>query len=368
MKAKKFLKQIMAAILLLALAASGTTGGMAYAPMTAKAEGAEGPEELTFGKQYLEVSSYDVNQYSFNLAQSGGIVTVHFKVDTPANAMNFFYCKIYDNSGNLVGKESCGRGGGEETLVSYLSAGEYTMKFSTDMDSPIAPSACIYTFDAAFDALQETETEYYISNNDTKFNATKINLSGTYQFLHADNEYEDVFKFEVSKGGIYTIAFSKCVKGLEIVLEDSFESIKYTESDVSAGKGYQFVLAKGNYYLTLHSSKESGMNHFKTSYSYLSGSAVKKVKNSAKKTISLSWERNENVEGYQVQISTDGNFSQNKKSYFYAKAVGVAKIRNKMLKKNATVYVRIRTYAVAGSDTKIFSSWSAVKTVNIKNA
>lgn len=370
MKTKKFLKQIMAALLLFTLAVTGTIGGMAYTPMTAKAEGTEA---LTFGKQYLEVSSYDVNEYSFSLKDpqgnsSGGILTVHFKVDEPANAMNFFRCRIYDNSGDLISRADCGKDGKEETLIAYLSAGDYTMKFTTDMDSPLVPSPCIYTFDAKFDALQETKTESYTDNNDTKFGATDINLSGTYNFLHADNEHTDVFKFEVSKGGIYTIAFSKCVKELEMVLEDSFENIKYTESDVSVGSGYQYVLAKGTYYLTLNASKESGMNNFKTSYSYLSGSALKTVKNSAGKTVSLSWNRNADVEGYQVQTATNENFTKNKKSYLFSKEKGAAKIKNNNFKKNATIYVRIRTYAVAGSDTKIFSSWSAVKKVNIKNS
>ena len=89
---------------------------------------------------------------------------------------------------------------------------------------------------------------------------------------------------------------------------------------------------------------------------------ISKVSNSGKGKVKISWLRNTNCSGYQIQYATDKKFSKAKT--VTASAESNSKTISSM-KKGKTYYFRIRGYrTVAGK--KYYSNWSASKSIRIK--
>lgn len=87
-----------------------------------------------------------------------------------------------------------------------------------------------------------------------------------------------------------------------------------------------------------------------------------------KKQISVSWKKSSNAAGYEIQYSTDKNFKKGNKSVT-VKGKNSTSTTLKDLKSKKTYYVRVRSYKtvkVKGKATKVYSSWSKVKTVKTK--
>lgn len=89
---------------------------------------------------------------------------------------------------------------------------------------------------------------------------------------------------------------------------------------------------------------------------------VKKLnaKNKKKKTVSISWSKVPNANGYQIQYANNKKFKGKK-----SKLVNKQKITIKKLKKKKTYYFRVRAYTLDGKK-KIYGKWSTVKKVKIK--
>lgn len=90
--------------------------------------------------------------------------------------------------------------------------------------------------------------------------------------------------------------------------------------------------------------------------------SVKKL-TSKKKAIGVKWNKKAGVTGYQIQYSTDENFSNAKK--VNVKGANKASATVKKLKKGKRYYVRIRTFKTVDGK-KYYSSWSKAKTVKTK--
>lgn len=87
-----------------------------------------------------------------------------------------------------------------------------------------------------------------------------------------------------------------------------------------------------------------------------------------KKQISISWKKSSNAAGYEIQYSTNKNFKKGNKSVT-VKGKNSTSTTLKGLKSNKTYYVRVRSYKtvkIKGKATKVYSSWSKVKTVKTK--
>lgn len=88
----------------------------------------------------------------------------------------------------------------------------------------------------------------------------------------------------------------------------------------------------------------------------------------AKASATISWSKVKGIKGYEVQLATDKKFKKNKKTVTIKKQK-TTKTTVKKLKAKKTYYVRIRTYTtkkVNGKSTKVYSSWSKVKSVKTK--
>ena len=94
------------------------------------------------------------------------------------------------------------------------------------------------------------------------------------------------------------------------------------------------------------------------------GTTVRKVKNNGSKRATVTWKKNTNVKGYQIQYSTDKSFASGAKAKNVSGNKKVS-LTLKKLKKGQTYYVRIRTWTkVEGK--KYYSAWSKAKSVKIR--
>ena len=94
----------------------------------------------------------------------------------------------------------------------------------------------------------------------------------------------------------------------------------------------------------------------------LSTPKLTSAKNNKKGQVTLKWKKVSNINGYEVQYSTDKNFK--KATIKKVKSSKKSYVINK-LKKKKTYYIRIRTYKKEGSTT-YYSAWSSQKKVKIK--
>ena len=89
--------------------------------------------------------------------------------------------------------------------------------------------------------------------------------------------------------------------------------------------------------------------------------AVSSVANTANNQITVKWKKQSGATGYQIQYSAKNDYSKAKT--VTANASSISKVIGGVTK-NATYYVRIRSYKTVGS-TKLCSPWSASKSIKI---
>lgn len=93
-------------------------------------------------------------------------------------------------------------------------------------------------------------------------------------------------------------------------------------------------------------------------------SSIKKL-SSTKNSVKVTWKKvTDGVNGYELQCSRNASFSSKKKLEIKSKSATNATFTG--LKKSSTYYVRIRTYKTV-SGKKVYSEWSAVKTIRTKS-
>lgn len=94
-------------------------------------------------------------------------------------------------------------------------------------------------------------------------------------------------------------------------------------------------------------------------------SKVTKLKKKTTTAVVATWKKASDVKGYEIQYSTSSKFTKKK-----TKTVNITSAKKtsktlKSLKKNKKYYVRVRTYKIVANQ-KVYSDWSAVKTVTTK--
>ena len=96
---------------------------------------------------------------------------------------------------------------------------------------------------------------------------------------------------------------------------------------------------------------------------YTKRPAISSVK-AGTKQFTVTWGKNAKASGYQIQYSTTSGFTKNNKTVTVTSASTVKKIV-KSLTKGKTYYVRVRAYKTLSGE-KIYSAWSAKKSVKVK--
>lgn len=130
-------------------------------------------------------------------------------------------------------------------------------------------------------------------------------------------------------------------------------------------KGTVTVLRPGKATVTMHLL---ACDHYKTA-DYKISFTVKPAKpsvyvSSKNRNLTMTWYRDTLVSGYELQYSTNKSFKKHVKKVTFKKNKTVKKVAKK-LKKGRKYYVRIRSYKTV-SGKKLYSSWSAKRTIKIK--
>lgn len=90
--------------------------------------------------------------------------------------------------------------------------------------------------------------------------------------------------------------------------------------------------------------------------------SISSIKNSGTQKLTVKWKKISGAEGYQLQYATDSKFTKNKKTT----TMTDTSFTVKKLTKNKTYYVRVRTYAIDSTGSKVYSAWSNTKKLKIK--
>lgn len=93
-------------------------------------------------------------------------------------------------------------------------------------------------------------------------------------------------------------------------------------------------------------------------------SKISKLKK-GKTSVTATWKKVSNVKGYEVQYSTSSKFTKKTTKTVKVNSAKTTSKTFKKLKKNKKYYVRVRTYKIVANQ-KVYSNWSAVKTVTTK--
>ena len=158
----------------------------------------------------------------------------------------------------------------------------------------------------------------------------------------------------------------------EFALSEDFAGKEQVTVQGAAKTSQKFYLEKGNtYYLRVRSIKNVNDSKVYSPWSntvICKTTALSKAKltsaKAAKKAASLKWVKKTCINGYEIQYSTSSKFTASKtKTVKAAKSVVSKKVTG--LKSGSKCYFRIRTYKTA-ADGKIYSAWSAVKSVKVK--
>ena len=228
----------------------------------------------------------------------------------------------------------------------------------------------------------------------TLYTCTKCNSSytGNYTALKAHSNKTYTTKATLSKNGSVVTKCSVCNKVAKSTVvyypkTIALSKTAYTYNGrvqkpaVSVKDSNGKVIGAGNYTVAYpNGMKNIGQYTVKITFKgNYSGSVTKtftiipkpidfsSVKSPKKGKVELKWKKASGITGYQVQISSKGNFaakSTKTLSFKQSKTSTTGKLASKK-----THYFRIRTYKtvkVNGKNTKIYSAWSKAKSVKIK--
>lgn len=96
----------------------------------------------------------------------------------------------------------------------------------------------------------------------------------------------------------------------------------------------------------------------------VASSSVSRVKNSAKKTVTVNWKKVAKCKGYQIQYTQDKKFEK-KVTTKKVKKQSQSSLKLTKLTKGKKYYVRVRSYTTYNGKT-YYSAWSSVKSTTVK--
>ncbi len=274
---------------------------------------------------------------------------------------------------------------------------------STDSDAQLVIALAPYSdkfqsvIDDTFDSIESFKADGgYLYNLDNTYGEPAINGDSTALALAAYSSVNDLEKAQKVYSDLEKNFECKDTKGAYAYTADGDENALAT-ADAFTGltKFYDALKAKEDYEATTTttttttttapatsttattttSTTATTTTKATTKYakdgSYVNAKAkkasIKKLTN-GKKSVKATWKKVTGVTGYQIQISTSKKFSRETSTYSITKNSTTSKTF-KSLKAKKTYYVRIRAYKntkVNGKTVKVYSKWSAVKSVKTK--
>ena len=295
--------------------------------------------------------------YKLTLPSSGKLTQI---TSVTGEYVNFY---IYDASEKEV-QTLYGNATNTYTYDMNLIGGDYYIKVTSNWDKTAANFKWVFT--PSEESFNETQDD---RNNDlsSKF---QVAVGQTVKGQLALNDNVDYYGFSVNKTGALNLKLTAKMEGMELSLLNDEGSFNYKVSDIIKGtKTLTFQIPKGSYSL-MCSGNKTGNYQFTTSF--VSGPSKVKlasVRNIKTGKLKASWKKVKSVKGYEVQISTTGDFSSDvttklvkgaKKTSFTFKGLNISNSW-----RTYTYYCRVRAYKEKNK-IKAYSDWSNEKEVTIK--
>lgn len=330
--------------------------------------------DLEFGASMAGTlsTSDSIRYYKFSLKEANQL---QLGVERNRDGWGAVYIKFYDASQTEIYSARTYDASFSLSPL-HFTGGDYYMTLT--LDSSYSET---FSFKAEADTLGESFAETQDVNNDQRENASVISLKKTYKGVLAINDDIDYYKFQVPAPG--QIRFN--------LKNAASDSVTYTFYDQSLNRVYtgrvlrssktspSIAVKKGIYYLAIEKTDVNwGVGSYTLSIDHApkGGTAgsnagrvtvkqvkIKSVQNSARKKMTVNWNKVSKISGYELWYSTNSNF---KKGVVKKKlSSSVTRKTYSGLKKKKTYYVRIRAYKnVAGG--KKYGKWSSKKSVVIR--
>ena len=272
--------------------------------------------------------------YKLTLPSSGKLTQI---TSVTGEYVNFY---IYDASEKEV-QTLYGNATNTYTYDMNLIGGDYYIKVTSNWDKTAANFKWVFT--PSEESFNETQDD---RNNDlsSKF---QVSVGQTVKGQLALNDNVDYYGFSVNKTGALNLKLTAKMEGMELSLLND--------------EGSYSLMCSGN---------KTGNYQFTTSF--VSGPSKVKlasVRNIKTGKLKASWKKVKSVKGYEVQISTTGDFSSDvttklvkgaKKTSFTFKGLNISNSW-----RTYTYYCRVRAYNEKNK-IKAYSDWSNEKEVTIK--
>ena len=389
MKKRSLLKKAGALMLALAMSVAGFGSFAPEAAITAKASNETQDEAIEISPNsewtaWKPIANKGTHFYKINVKEDGEI-TLSASFKNCFDMVAALY-KETDNeiltksSAGLVDSLACVHGIEEDAPVTsnhgkaIISAGVYYIKVYGEGTKDINKGnghQC-YKLKTSFKGYGVSESAEDSYDNPKNYT---INTVAVDTFTATDKT--DWYKFNVQKEGKYAFNFTSYGYDYHLNHKATIYNSDMTEEKVAlfGNSKYQEILT-GDAFLTpgLYYIKFEGDN---TKYSFsVKGSSIKKskvtkVKSPKKKKAEITFKEIKDVNGYQIQYSTDKKFKKNVKTKTFGTEKtqsvkeGYRKITISKLKSKKKYYFRIRGY-VSVNNRKFYSDWSPAKNVKIK--
>lgn len=250
---------------------------------------------------------------------------------------------------------------GTQSYSFDLVEGTYSLVFEGYVSYQEFEFSCVPSFVPSNENIAEG---YFNKNNDLGM-ATTYQVGSTMNGHFAVNDDKDIYKFNVSKAGYMNVKVMPRMQSLSFDLNAESGDISYGNNVATIGtNSYKFFVPKGTYYLTMKRGDGNGDYSFSMSLESIATTKVKSAKNLKGKKAKITWVKKSDVDGYQVQVARNKNFSKGKKSKTITKNT-VKSHTFKKLKKGKTYYARVRTYKLVNGQ-KVYSDWSTPKKFKVK--
>lgn len=325
--------------------------------------------DLVFGESYTFDGTGGMQQFDLTLEKSGSIDIKFVSNSTDGSSGIFVYTEGVNKQ-----LTSYGFTGSYKKSID-LKAGTYVLIFNNSNGTkgtnihgePYDKSPTNGIMSMSFTDANETYTENETATNDDAGVASDVSSvnNTTLQGQFALNDSVDYYTFTTTKAQNLTIFLSSKLDSINIQLFNDLLDFDLKKDGLVAGSSkFSIALPKGTYYLAVKNANTdfTGNYQLKLTSSDFTKTSIKSLKSPKKSALNITVNKQANITGYQIQLATNSKFTQNKKSYLITS--NSKSITN--LKSKNTYYVKVRTYTTAENGEKCYSSWSAIKSVNIK--
>ena len=313
---------------------------------------------ILLGKEYKgQIAENDSRDfYQFTMNEAG-------KLSLSAKAKMLAGYYLYDTKGNLLWNKAigCDNLTGVGALDETIALGKGTYYFVvTEYGSP--SSRGNYSFTLNIPSALSVCTDYRVSyKNNIKAGTATVTITGINDYTGTRSKTFAIK--QVSIANAY-VTLSKSAVIYNGKLRKPSVLVKLNGKKLTKGGDYT-VIYKNNRKVGTAVVLIKGKGNYTGTYTTTftinpKKTAVKKLVNKARGTMTVKWKKVSGVTGYEIQYSSSSSFSYNVKRI---RTTGGSKVIRK-LTRGMTYFVRIRSYKrVKGVN--YYSSWSQVKHVYI---